>query len=180
MTSFPDFWTFLETDSPQWWDFTKMRFFAKDLKKCAMDCYAYMLADEKLLNMDGPGKRKYFVAWLMKAPDAPVKIQMTTEEPFKESENFLTGEAREKRIKEVLAIINASPGLKPTPRMSRKEFEENGGWEPKKEAPYPFTNEAELKAKDKHFRYILANYDTRTKERLPDWMEETKWNELND
>lgn len=180
MKDFPDFWTFLETSHPQWWDWTKMRFFSKDLKKCAMDCWAYLLADPKLLTMEPAAMRKYFTAWLMKAPDAPVKIQMTTEEPFKESENFLVGEERNKRLEEFKAAVLATPALKPTPRITRKEYEENGGWEPKKETPYPFTSEAELKAKDKHFRYISANYDSRTREKLPNYLSEEEWNLINE
>lgn len=177
MKDFPDFWTFLETSHPQWWDFTKMRFGnSKNIKQCAMDCYAYLLADPAMFNkMDDNGKRKYFVSWLMKAPDAPVKINMAPPEPFKESENFLVGEERQKRLEEFKAAVLATPALKPTPRMTRKEYEENGGWEPKKEAPYPSTSEAESRAHDKHIRYLKANYDSRTREKLANWKNEEQW-----
>lgn len=181
MKSFQDFWTFLETSHPQWWDFTKMRFGnSKDIRQCAMDCWAYILADEKLLKMEPASMRKYFVSWLMKAPNAPVKIDMAPPEKFKESENFLVGEERNKRLEEFKAAVLATPALKPTPRMTRKEFEENGGWTPKKEAPYPSTSENEVKAHEKHLRYLKANYDARTREKLPEWMEELLWNQLND
>lgn len=181
MKSFQDFWTFLETDHPQWWDFTKLRFGNdKNIKQCAMDCYAYILADDKLLKMEPASIRKYFISWLMKAPNAPVKIQMQQPEPFKESPNFLVGEERQKRLEEFKAAVLASPAIKPTPRITRKEYEENGGWEPKKPDPYPSTSPAEVKAHEKHLRYLKANYDPRTREKLEGWMEESLWNSLNE
>lgn len=156
--SFPDFWTFLETDSPKWWDFTKMRFFSKDLKKCAMDCYAYMLADEKLLNMDGPGKRKYFVAWLMKAPDALVKPQLQQDDDTPKKEFVpLTKEQIERReieLKKWKEDILAAPMSQPPPKMSHKEMAENGGWVPKKEAPIIITEEQKQKALFDHMETV--------------------------
>src|SRR5690349_16963663 len=97
MRTFPEFWDFIENKNPQWYDWTKMRFFSKDIKKCAMDCWAYLLADENLLKMEGPQMRKYFVSWLMKAPDAPVKPQLQQVEeskPVRPEDAPLTGEAR--------------------------------------------------------------------------------------
>lgn len=130
---FQAFWTFLETNNPQWWDFTKMRFFSKDLKKCAQDCYAYLLADQDAFSkMEPGGIRKYFVAWLMKAPDAPVKPQLQQEsEPFKESENFLVGEERAAKIKWAVEQILANPVGKPVPKLSHKAIAEEGQWVPK-------------------------------------------------
>lgn len=40
--------------------------------------------------------------------------------------------------------------------------------------------EAEVRAHEKHIRYLKANYNSRTREKLPNWTEENLWNELND
>lgn len=63
--------------------------------------------------------------------------------------------------------------------MTDNEVEQEGQVKPQRKTYYSLS-ESEVKAKDKHFRYISANYDSRTREKLECWMPEDHWNSLND
>lgn len=142
ITSFSDFWNLLEKENPIWWEQVNMRFFKKDIKKCAQDCHVYILADEKLFKQltecDGAALRKYFTSWLMKAPDAPVapQLQQVEHEPVYQGPPPLTGEEREKRIQEWKAAVLAVDNNFRVPNVTRKEAEEEGQWDRPKQTPY--------------------------------------------
>lgn len=139
MKTFPEFWDFIEKENPQWWEWTKMRFFEKNIKQCAMDCWAYLLADENLLKMEGPQLRKYFTSWLMKAPNAPVKPQLQQEEEVKvetdpEKLPIPKSDPRyQQHLDNWLKSLNQVSDSFRAPSMSKREVVEQGGWEPKKE-----------------------------------------------
>lgn len=40
--------------------------------------------------------------------------------------------------------------------------------------------EEEVLRREKHLRYLKSNYDSKTRAKLPEWMEENQWNEIND
>jgi hypothetical protein len=173
LKTFPEFWTAL-TENQIWFESLQMRFGRKDIKKCASDAFVYLLADEKLLaSGDKVALRKYITSWLMKAPDAPVVPYVpSVEESKKEPENFLVGEERQKRIREVLAEIGKVST--PVPPLSKREIEEEGKWE-KKHIPYPSMSPAEVIKHEKHLAWIKANFDPRTGEKLPGFVEEKIW-----
>src|SRR5688572_24698523 len=81
MKSFDDFWKLL-SENPIWLEQTTMRFYRKDVKKCAGDAFVYLLAEEKMLKAgDAQALRKYVTAWLIRAPDAPIAPQLQQPEP---------------------------------------------------------------------------------------------------
>lgn len=51
-----------------------------------------------------------------------------------------------------------------------------------RQGPTDYTplSEDDVTRREKHLRYIKENFDSKTGKKLPDWMEETRWNELND
>lgn len=110
-----------------------MRFFKKDIKKCAQDCYVYILADDKLfkqlIESDGAALRKYFTSWLMKAPDAPVtpQLQQVEPEPVEQGPPPLTGEERLKRLKEWEAMVLATAdNFRAVPHVTKEQIKEEG------------------------------------------------------
>lgn len=142
MTSFESFFALLEKENPIWWEQCHMRFFKKDIKKCAQDCYVYILADGKLFKQltdsDGAALRKYFTSWLMKAPDAPVtpQLQQVEPEPVEQGPPPLTGDERQKRLAEWKAAVLAVDNSFKMPKVSKKEAEEEGQWDRPKQTPY--------------------------------------------
>lgn len=51
-----------------------------------------------------------------------------------------------------------------------------------RQGPTDYTplSEDDVTRREKHLRYIKENFDAKTGKKLPDWIEETKWNSLND
>lgn len=51
-----------------------------------------------------------------------------------------------------------------------------------RQGPTDYTplSEDDVTRREKHLRYIKENFDAKTGKKLPDWMEEKDWNELND
>ena len=163
-----------------WYDQMKMRFFLKDLKGVANDCFIFLLASEQRWNaQDYQDFRKCYQNFLSKSPDMVVKPQLQQVEvkEEKQGEPPLTGEERDKRIAEWLAAVKAQRLTNPVPKLSRKQIAEEGDWLPKKAANYPKASEGELKRSFIHQLYIKHNYDTttRTIETLPGWKEEKEW-----
>jgi hypothetical protein len=140
MKSFDDFWKLL-SENPIWLEQTTMRFYRKDVKKCAGDAFVYLLADQKKFDemvKDAAGLRKYLTSWLIKAPDAPVAptLQQVEEVPTEPVIPPLTGEERMKRLKEWEAMVLNNPPVKVLERISSKQAAEEGGWVPKKKDAY--------------------------------------------
>jgi hypothetical protein len=147
MTSFSDFWNLLEKENPIWWEQVNMRFYKKDVKKCAQDCHVYILADQKLFKqlteMDGAALRKYFTSWLMKAPDAPqAPILQQLEEP-KEVETDpakLPIPKSDPRYQKYLELwqqeIDKFAVDHTVPKVTKEQAKEEGQWEKPKPAVY--------------------------------------------
>lgn len=123
-----------------------MRFYKKDIKKCAQDCHVYILADEKLFKQltecDGAALRKYFTSWLMKAPDAPVAPQLQqVEEPKIETDPAKQPIPKDDpRYQEYLQMwldsLKETTNAFKTQPITKREVAEEGGWTPKKEGNY--------------------------------------------
>lgn len=88
----------------------------------------------------------------------------------------LTGEARDKRIEEVINAIQKCEtnfGKSSNDQLRdyfNKLYKPNGT----EQRPKP-TSEEEVYARMMHVEYLKANYDARTKEKLPTWMPEEQW-----
>jgi hypothetical protein len=178
--SFEQFWDKL-VDDERWYDFTKMRFNRKNLKECAKDCYAFLLATPSRWNaQDYQDFRKCFLNFLKNAKDAPIgptlqQVEVKTEQQPQAPP--LTGAERLARIKEWEALVKKTEPVKAVGQLTHKQIAEEGGWDPKRPDPYPKTNESEIRNKAIHQEYIRSNYDPRTGDKLPGWAEEEPWTE---
>lgn len=148
IASFDDFWKFLESNEV-WFEYNcKMRFFDRDPKACARDCYGYLISDMKVfqeMQKDEARLRKYFVSWLMKAPRAAVAPTLQqVEEPKQEGPPPLTGEERMKRLKEWLDQVQQAELFAPVPKLTHKQIAEEGQWLPKKPEAYKPDNDIYL------------------------------------
>ncbi len=180
--TFEQFYTELQKNEP-WFDQMKLRYFRKDLKDVANQCYIFLLASEQRWKaQDYQDFRKCYQSFLSKSPDkvsAPVLQQEEVKE-VKHSEPILTGEERDRRIAEWLAAVKAQRLTNPIPKLTRKQIIEEGDWLPKKQAPHPSTSEGELKKAFFHQLYIKHNFDPRTADKVTGWVDENKWCEDNE
>jgi hypothetical protein len=71
-----------------------------------------------------------------------------------------------------------SPGINGVPKLTDAEIKAEGQAKPKKPT-YPSTSKSEIEQRLLHLEYLKANYDARTGEPLPNWMEERLWLEQN-
>jgi hypothetical protein len=88
----------------------------------------------------------------------------------------LTGEARAKKLQEWLDKVRAVEMQSAVPRVTHKEAIDEGGWLPKKDAPYPVTSKEEAYAKDRHLAYIIYAFEPRTAEKRPGVVSEEEFN----
>lgn len=170
-------------DHEIWYDQMKMRFYRKDLKDVANQCFIFLLASEqRWAAQDYQDFRKCYQSFLSKAPDKIVKPQLQQDEVKEQTTNepILEGEARDKAIAKWLEAVKSQKMINPIPKLSRKQIAEEGDWIPKKQAPHPSSSVGELKKYFIHQLYIKHNYDLRTADKLPQWIEENKWIEDNE
>ena len=149
-----------------------MQYVAKETFPPIQEARAYV---SNKLNKILPDKVK--VDWTKKAKeelDAKIEAEKVKEEPP------LTGEARAQKLKEWEAIVKGSTMLNSMPKPSYKELAEEGGVLPPKPAPYPCTSKEEVYIRERHFEYVRNNYEPRTGQPLPNWIDEKEWNLLYD
>jgi len=88
----------------------------------------------------------------------------------------LTGEAREKRAQEVLDIIaKCDTNFTQSSNDQLRNYFDKLYKKTGTEAPPRISGPEEIFAKKMHIEYLKANYDPRTKEKLPNWMPEEQW-----
>ena len=182
--TFEQFYTELQKNEP-WFDQMKLRYFRKDLKDVANQCYIFLLASEQRWSeQDYQDFRKCYQNFLQKAPDKITAPSLQQEEVkvVTHSEPILTGEERDKRIAEWLAAVKSQRLTNPVPKLSRKQIAEEGDWLPKKQQPHPSSSIGELKRYFIHQMYIRHNYDSTmtTVQKLDGWKEEKEWIEENE
>lgn len=162
-----------------WWDRIQMQYRSKDIKGEANNCFTWLLTQQnRMAAKDFGDFRRAFQKFLMNAKDVPIKPQLQQApvvEEVKPKEPPLTGEARQARLKEWMEQVQKGDIVKPVGKLSYKEIADEGGWLPKKPAPYPSTNESEVLKRLIHQEYIRTNYDPRTQDKLPGWMIEEDW-----
>jgi len=180
--TFEQFYTELQKNEP-WFDQMKLRYFRKDLKDVANQCYIFLLASEQRWNaQDYQDFRKCYQSFLSNAKDRVTAPSLQQEEVklVTHSEPILTGEERDKKIAEWLESVKAVKMANPVPKLSRKQIAEEGDWLPKKGPTHPSTSEGELKKAFFHQYYIKHNFDPRTADKVTGWVEETRWIEDNE
>lgn len=82
----------------------------------------------------------------------------------------------DKCVAEFDAMMKSSSMLNAFPRIGYKQAVEEGGWLPKKDAPYPITSPDEAYIKMRHLEYVKQNYEPRTGAKLPQWVSEDEFN----
>lgn len=181
--TFEDFWNNLVSDDI-WYDRIKYQYSNKDIKGIAQDCYIDLLAQStRWQSQDYTDFRRCFQKWLMNSKAAPVKPQLqqqTTVQEEVSSVPIVEGEERQKYIKEWLeSVKNVKQQASLVPRLTKKQIADEGDWLPPKPAPYPSTSLEEIKKSYIHTLWIRHNYEPRTAEKMPYWMEEKEWYEHN-
>lgn len=179
-----DTW-YKELISDQRW-FELLRHYKDEtIKKASEKVYAQLVADrtEDIRPMKENRKHVYNIAcqnpgdkpkakpWYEQALEK--KIQ---EDSAKEEWKPASDEHVKKCVAEFDEMMKNSTMLNHFPRVGYKQSIEEGGWLPKKEAPYPATSKEEAYIKDRRFEYIKANFEARTGAKLPSWISEEDWN----
>jgi hypothetical protein len=175
--SFEDFWNKL-VENDLWFDQTKMRFCRKDLRGVANECFIFLLASEQRWALqDYQDFRRCYQSFLMKSKDIEHRPQLQQVEtrPEKKGEPPLTGDARMKWIKEWEKVVRSGQMNSCAVKLTYKEIADEGDWLPKKPAPYPSTNEFEVKKRYFHQIYVMSNYEAHTGDKLKTWKPEGEW-----
>lgn len=170
---------YLEIASDQRWVETmQMMHKGKSLRKAAQIVYGDAVSDSATFERVPMAERRRHIHYkLAKMPydnTAPVLQQEDTQE-VKETGPPLTGEERDKALQEWLKVVRESKIVNGAPKMTYKEIADEGDWLPKKPAPYPSCSESEVRKRELHLQYIKENYDPRTADKLPTWIEESEW-----
>ena len=139
MKSFDDWFDELCNGNQIWAEQISMHHKPKTFEDCARKVYNKYLADEmfppmqvargyvgNVLGKVQPDKT-YSKDWVTKA------LQKHEEKPEAPP---LTGEARQQKLAEFKQMIDSAPKAFTTPAMSAKEIADEGGWIPKKDAPF--------------------------------------------
>lgn len=178
MKSFPEWFKELCSDV-RWFEYTSMNHKGKNFKKAAEFVYAQLLADSRLQMREMSENRKHVYNKLGSMPFDFVAPSLQQEEKKEEKSNIVetyTPEYAAMKKKEALDIIAKSEILNRFPKVSYKQSVEEGDWLPKKPAPYPSTSPMEYYIRQRHLEYIKSNYDARTGQPLPNWIDEQVFN----
>ena len=165
-----------------WWMRMNEMYGRKNLDRVAGDVHLYLLASiNRLKANDFQDFRRLFQSFAQKAEDAPVKPQLQQVEEKKTGDwKPASPEHVDKCANQILEMIKNSPMINGMPRVGYKQSIEEGGWLPKKEAPYPQTSAEEAYVRQRHLEYVKRNYEPRTGQPLPDWIPEHEFNLLYD
>lgn len=118
--------------------------------------------------------------WLNTHKDKYYKELAHMEKVEEENYEIVTGEKREEYLNQWLKALEPMQERINTTSVKAKREVQILGREREGRTDYTPLPEDVVLAKEKHLRYLRANYDAKTKAKLPEWMEEEKWNELND
>jgi hypothetical protein len=137
MKTFPEFWTDI-TANPHWveWMERMARMEQKNLKRAAETAYGNLIADPQAFEKYSAEESRKYVGNILKNQKPELvkpQLQQVEEKKEPEPEIEISKEEWDRRMNEWRKMVLDSPLLKRAPQMSRKYFEENGQWEPKKE-----------------------------------------------
>ena len=157
------------------------------IKKAGQKVFAQLVADKTVEYRPMSENRKHVYNILCKNPgDKVIKKEWIEKalkkiEPEKKEEwKPASPEHVDKCANQILEMIKNSPMVNGMPRVGYKQAIEEGGWLPKKEAPYPQTSKEEAYVRQRHLEYIKRNYEPRTAQPLPNWIPEHEFNLLYD
>jgi hypothetical protein len=186
MRTFDQWYTDLISD--QLWYELLRAYKDETIRKASEKVYAQLVADKTVDLRPVSENRKHVYNIVCKSPGDKPKgkswSEIALEKQIQKSEaeewRPVSEEEREIWLRKWKESINELQTVSAVPRMSYKELAEEGGLLPPKPAPYPHTSPMEAYVKERHIAYLLANYDARTREPLPEWMSESDWNVLYD
>jgi hypothetical protein len=127
-----NFYTALQKSNTIWWDLIQVKFGKKDLPDIAQKLLIELYAegfDGK--NIDWKQVQNRYAKMLTWATDKVEPVPQQKAEPVVIHPEALTGEARQKRLDEWKAVVNASPILKPQRKLTTEQMAEEGGVRPK-------------------------------------------------
>lgn len=157
------------------------------IKKAAERVYASLVADGSVNYRPMQENRKHVYNIVVKNPGdkpkgkpwhqvAAEKLEAEKQEEWKPA----SPEHVDKCVAEFDEMMRNSSMINSTPRIGYAQSVEEGGWLPKKGAPYPAATPEEVYVRMRHLEYIKANYEPRTGEKLPTWISEDEFNILYD
>jgi hypothetical protein len=177
MNPFPDFYKEL-CSGVRWYENCVMSNRGKNFKAAAEYVYAQLLADPDLQRRPMTENRKHVHNRLCKMDFERVFPALQQEEKKIEDKEWKP--ASDEHIKKCIAefdeMMRNAPMNNAFPRIGYKQSVEEGGWLPKKEAPYPVTSVEEAYIKDRHIAYIEYAYEPKTGEKRPLVMSEESFN----
>jgi hypothetical protein len=127
-----NFYTALQKSNGIWFDLIKVKFGKKDLPDIAQKLLIELYAegfDGK--NIDWKQVQNRYAKMLTWANDKDVVIAPPKAEPVVIHPQALTGEARQAKLNEFLAAVQAAPILKPQRKLTTEQMAEEGGVRPK-------------------------------------------------
>lgn len=176
---FENFWTALQSSNAIWFDLIKVKFGKKDLRDIAQKLLIELYAEGyNGKNIDWKQVQNRYSKMLVWANDKDVVIAPPKAEPCVIHPDALTGEARDAKIKEVLAEIARSEQhiasrVNPYQGMTAHLNPKDG----QKYRPLPAE---EIYRRDRHLEYVKYCFDPKTAQKNSRWMEESIFNELFD
>lgn len=144
--NFESFWDKL-VENEIWFDQMKMRYFRKDLRGVANECFIFLLASEqRWKSQDYQDFRRCFQSFLNKAPDMVVRPQLQqVEEKKQEPEIEISEEEKKRRYQEWYDAVTKVENNFKVPKLTKKQIAEEGDWLPKKtQATYTPDNDVYL------------------------------------
>src|SRR5688572_7052168 len=156
MKDFETWFTDLISDE-RWHELSSMHHKPETFKACAKKVYMQGVADGVFKPVQEARKHVYNI--ICKTPgDKPkgkpwheIALEKKLQEDATKNEwQPASPENVDKYVKEIQEIISQSPMMNSMPRVGYKQSIEEGGWLPKKQAPYPVTSPMEAYVKDRH------------------------------
>lgn len=187
MKNFEDWLRELKSDE-RWLEYSSMHHKDETFEKAAKKVYMQGVADGIQKPMQEarkhvyntivliPGDKPKTKSWHEIALEQKIKEDVAKEEEWAPASD----EHVKKCVAEFDAMMKGSTMVNAFPRIGYKQSIEEGGWLPKREAPYPATSVRELYVRQRHFAYIAHCFDPRTAQPLPTWMEENEFNSQYD
>jgi hypothetical protein len=131
-TRFENFYTALQKSNPIWWDLISVKFGKKDLRHEAQLLLMELHAEGMVTaHMDWKVVQNRYSKKLTWASDKVEPVVQQKAEPVVIHPQALTGEAKQARLNEFLAAVQAAPILKPQRKLTTEMMQEEGGVRPK-------------------------------------------------
>lgn len=167
----------------RWYELCGMHYREETIQATAHKVYAQLVADVSLAARPMSENRKHVYNKLVLLPGDRKKlnwVEAALKKEAKEKQVEVFQPASDEHVAKCVAefdeMMRNSCMMNKVPKIPLKQQIEEGGWLPKKDAPYPITSPMEAYVKERHFQYIKQNYEPRTAEKLPGWIPEDEFN----